>query len=66
MLNNEDIKIMLKKHDDRIKSEMSVTKIVLELQETICDNFCKYRNTVDENSECEWMRKGHKCPLDRL
>lgn len=66
MLNNEDIKIMLKKHDDRIKSEMRISTIIEEVTETICDNFCKYRNTVDVNCECEWMRKGHKCPLDRL
>ena len=32
----------------------------------ICDNFCKYRNTCDENNECDWIREGNSCPLDKI
>lgn len=37
-----------------------------EITGDICDNFCKYRDTVDENCECEWIRQGKSCPLDRI
>jgi len=32
----------------------------------ICDNFCKYRETCDEDFECDWVRSGKDCPMDRL
>lgn len=44
----------------------SVTRIIEEVSEQICDNFCKYCETCDENCECEWIRNGNKCPLDKL
>lgn len=30
----------------------NVKKIIEETCENICDNFCKYRDTCDENCEC--------------
>lgn len=42
----------------------TVVRLIVEVSEDICDNFCKYRETVDE--ECEWMRQGNTCPLDKL
>lgn len=46
--------------------EISIAKIAEQVSENICDNFCKYRETCDENRECEWIRSGNECPLDRL
>lgn len=43
-----------------------VVKIIEEVCEDICDNFCRYRETCDDNCECEYMRENGKCPLDRL
>lgn len=45
----------------------SATKVILEVCETVCDNLCKYSETADEDSVCDYMREheGH-CPLDRL
>lgn len=34
--------------------------------EDICNNFCKYRETADENCECDHIREGNQCPLDKL
>lgn len=42
-----------------------VVILLEEMVENICDNFCKYRETCDENAECEYMRNNEgKCPLD--
>lgn len=38
--------------------EDSITKIIESVCEDICDNYCKYGATVDENGECEPMRTG--------
>ncbi len=38
----------------------------LEVCSDICDNYCKYRDTVDEDGNCEAVRTGLRCPLDRL
>ena len=45
---------------------MGVGTILQQLAEDICDNFWKYRETCDENAECEIIRNGGECPLDRL
>lgn len=39
---------------------------ITEICENICDNFCKYRDTCDDNSECEVLREGDMCPLDEI
>ena len=44
----------------------SVTKQIELIAEDICDNNCKYRETCDDNAECEVIRSGRKCPLDQL
>lgn len=44
----------------------NVTKTIEEVCETICDYFCIYRDSCDENAECQWIREGNACPLDRL
>lgn len=45
---------------------ISVAALIEEVCQDICDNYCIYRDTCDENSECEPIREGKKCPLDRL
>ena len=42
-----------------------LNNILLELCENVCDNFCKYRDTCDENCECDYIRDGSNiCLLD--
>ena len=40
--------------------------ILEEVCSDICDNYCKYRDTVDEDGYCEAARTGLECSLDRL
>lgn len=44
----------------------SITELIEQVSELICDSFCEYRHTCDDNCECDWIREGHKCPLDHL
>jgi len=44
----------------------SIRQILQEVSDDICDNYCKYRDTGDENCLCELIRNGGECPLDRL
>jgi hypothetical protein len=44
----------------------SITGLLYELVENICENFCKYRDTCDEDAQCEVIRDGQNCPLDLL
>lgn len=49
-----------------MNDKKTITKQLEALTENICDNFCKYRDTCDDNCECEWIRQGNDCPLDCL
>ncbi len=44
----------------------SIGKILQEVSGDICNNYCKYRNTADEDCLCDVARDGGECPLDRL
>ena len=44
----------------------SAMKIIEEVWEDICNRYCKYGDTVDEDGECEVGRGGEECPLMRL
>lgn len=44
----------------------TVTSIIEEVCEDICDNYCRYRETADEDYICDSIREFGKCPLDRL
>ena len=44
----------------------TVTELIEKIFEDICDNYCEYGHTVDENAECEIFRSGKCCPLNRL
>lgn len=48
-------------------SEKSVSQIIQEVCETVCDHLCKYSDTADDAGVCDYMREHDgKCPLDRL
>jgi hypothetical protein len=51
--------------EEKSKKE-SIRQQLEDIQGDICDNFCKYRSTCDENCECEWVREGNSCPLDKI
>lgn len=46
--------------------EKSLREILQKVCEDICDNYCKYRDTADEEYLCSRIREGDSCPLDRL
>lgn len=46
--------------------EKTISQTIEEVSEDICDNYCKYRDTADEDNLCERTRNGENCPLDRL
>lgn len=48
------------------QASASAIEIITSVAEDICDNFCKYRETSDENCECDHIRDGNQCPLDKL
>lgn len=58
--------LIKQKGKKNMNNEKSVTKQLEDLASNICDNFCKYRDTCDENCECEYIRQGNNCPLDVL
>lgn len=41
----------------------SVRQMLQEITEDICDNYCKYRDTADEECLCDVIRGGGECPL---
>ena len=43
-----------------------ISEILEEVREDICDNYCKYRDTADEDNLCDKIRDGGECPLDRI
>lgn len=44
----------------------SIRQMLQEIAEDICDNYCKHRDTADEEFLCDVIRDGGECPLDRL
>lgn len=47
-------------------NKQSITSILQQIAEDICDNYCKYRDTCDEDALCDITRNGGDCPLDML
>lgn len=46
--------------------KQTIQEIIQEVSEDICDNYCKYRDTTDEDCLCDVIRNGNSCPLDKL
>ena len=44
----------------------TVSAIITSVCEDICDNYCKYRETSDDDFQCDIIRSGKACPLDIL
>ena len=48
------------------KLQKGIKEILLKVSEDICDNYCKYRGTGDEECMCVIIREKGSCPLDVL
>lgn len=44
----------------------SIRQMLQEIADDICNNYCKYRDTGDEECLCDLIRDGGDCPLDKL
>ena len=44
----------------------SIASMLEHIAADICDNFCKYRETCDDDALCDIIRNGEQCPLDKL
>lgn len=44
----------------------SIQEQLEKVCEDICDNYCKYRETADEDFICDAIRENGSCPLDLL
>ncbi len=42
------------------------SKLFQEIKEALCDNYCLYSDTANENSECNATRNGGICQLSKL
>lgn len=58
--------VLLRKGWMTMDEKKSAMKIIEEVCEDICNRYCKYGDTVDEDGECEVGRGGEECPLMRL
>ena len=47
-------------------NNQSITSMLQQIVEDICENYCKYRETCDEEAMCDIIRDGGECPLDKL
>ena len=54
------------KGSDLNEHKQSITRILENVAEDICDNHCKYRETCDEDALCDITHSGGECPLDKL
>lgn len=53
----------------RVNVEMPERNICQQIEDVcgiICDDMCKYKDTCDENCECDYIREHGDCPLFRL
>lgn len=44
----------------------SKSELLQKIKEDLCDNYCLYRDTADENSDCDAIRNNGICPLNKL
>lgn len=44
----------------------TIIQMLQEIANDMCDNYCKYQNTTDEDGLCDCVRNGGKCPLDMI
>ena len=46
--------------------QLYIKEQIEKVREDICDNYCKYRETADEELICDAIREKGSCPLDVL
>ena len=44
----------------------TIAQMLEQISEDICNNYCKYRDTGDEDCICVIIRDSGECPLDKL
>ena len=47
-------------------NNQSIASMLEQVAADICDNYCKYRETCEEEAMCDIIRDGEQCPLDKL
>ena len=52
--------------EEKKEQPVKVASILHEVSEDICDNYCKYRDTGDEDCMCDIIREDKPSPLDRI
>lgn len=57
---------MEEKKEKKESLQRTVGQIIEEVQDDVCNNFCKYASALDEEYLCEYVRDGKSCPLHRL
>lgn len=57
---------MITMQNEKNGERLTIPHLIQSLCEDICDNYCKYRDTCDENCYCDITREGKPCPLDIL
>lgn len=51
---------------EREKLQKIIKEQIEKVRNEICDNYCKYRETADEDIICDVIREKGSCPLDVL
>lgn len=46
--------------------QKNISTQIREVCDDICENYCKYRETADDDLICDAIREKGKCPLDVL
>ena len=54
------------KETKKTKLLQDMTSILEEVCGDVCDNLCKYRDSVDDDFICDYIRENGTCPLDVL
>lgn len=44
----------------------TIPEMLEDMVAIVCDRLCKYRDTVDDDCECELIRKEGNCPLNKF
>ena len=52
-------------NDEKLSSK-TIPELFSEMCDIMCNELCKYADTVDENGMCELGRSGEGCPLHKF
>ena len=48
------------------QNNKTIPELFSEMCDIVCNELCKYADTVDENGMCELGRSGEGCPLHKF